>query len=176
MRLPVLLAMTLLLAACSDTPDPALVTALDDATAPSLYAPELDGDAPRSFLMNTVDDSVVLDYGDGFAPTLTLREAPAGDLCAGRAPDWDHCREIDDDAVRLSFEEMDAVVVRRDGTELFWSNLTFEMPDEDFATEAELLTAIDARVGSFVSASREAEPLTPEQLVEAVPRGKVGQP
>lgn len=176
MRLPALLAGALLCAACTEAPDPALVRALGDATAPALFAPEVDGDRPRSFLMNTFDNSVTLDYGDGFAPTLTLREAPAGDLCAGREAEYDRCRVLDEDAVRLSFEEMDAVVVRRDGTELLWSNLSFEMPDEEFDSEEELLAAIEAEVASYVSASRDADVLTAAELVDAVPTGRVGQP
>lgn len=166
-----------LLAACSQAPDPALVDALRDATAPTLYAPELNGDGPGSFLVNTFDDSVVLDYGKGFAPTLTLRAARTGDLCAGiDADDWDRCQVIDEDAVRLSFEEMDAVVVRRDGTELLWTNISFEVPDEDYGTDEELQAAIKAKVDAYVDAAREAEELTPETLVRAVPKGKVGQP
>lgn len=166
---------TPLLLACS-APDPELVEALEQSTAPSLFVPELDGEGPVSFLANTVDHSVTLRYGDGFTPTLTLRKAPAGDLCAGRAPDWDRCRAVDEDAVRLSFEEMDAVVVRRDGTELFWNNISFELPDEDYATDEELLAAIEAKVDEFVQAAREAEALTPEEFASEVPDGKVGQP
>lgn len=172
--LPILLTC---LAACSQAPDPALVEALGDAAAPTLYVPELDGKGPDSFLVNTVDNSVLLDYGDGFTPTLTLRAARTGDLCAGiDTDDWDRCRAIDEDAVRLSFEEMDAVVVRRDGTELFWSNVSFELPDEDYGTDEDLQAAIEAKVMAYVDAAREADALTPEAFARSVPKGEVGQP
>ena len=169
--------LTLLLAgACSGT-DPDLVAALDEASAPVLFAPRLPaGEEPESFLVNTADDSVTLDYGDGFSPTLTLRRAPAGDLCDGRTADWDRCAVIDDDAVRLGFEEMDAVVVRRDGTELLWSNISFELPDEDYDSEEELLAAIEAMIDSYVAAAREATVVTAEELVDTVPDGRVGTP
>lgn len=160
-------------AGCSDDRDPALLAALGDATAPALFAPAYDGNEPRSFTVNAYDDSVTLDYGSGFTPNLTLRKAPTGDLCDERAPDWDRCTQIDDDAARLSFEEMAAVVVRRDGTEMLWSNLSFEVPDEDFASEEEMLAAIKAKVTSFVVAARAADKLTPEAFVDEVPRGSV---
>ncbi len=166
-----------LLAGCDDDPDPALVRAVRSAAAPALYAPEIDGDGPRSFLVNTVDDSVTLDYGKGFTPTLTLRAAPTGDLCAARdRAEWDQCTAIDEDAVHLSFEEMDAVAVRRDGTELFWSNLSFEVADEDYPSDEAIREAMAAQVDRFVTASREADELTPAAFVSAVPKGKVGQP
>lgn len=176
---PLVLAVPLLTACIRGGHDPALVEALTEGTAASgttLYAPVIDGDEATSFRFKTFDNSVTLDYGKGFAPSLTLRTAPAGDLCAGREPDWDRCQSIDDDAVRLSFEEMDAVVVRRDGTEMFWSNISFEVPDEDYPTEEALTAAIQAKVQTYVEAARAAEQLTVAEFLDEVPKGKAEVP
>lgn len=160
------------LAACTSDRDERLVGALRDASAPALFAPSYAGHAPRSFVVNA-DHSVTLAYGTGFTPTLTLRKAPPGDLCAGRAPEWDRCQAVDGDVVRLGFEEMNAVIVRRAGTELFWSNISFEMPDEDFTSDDARQDAIDARVSTFVRASQRATQLSPGELVDRVPKGTV---
>lgn len=156
---------------CSSHDGP-LVAALGEASAPTLVAPSLDGDGPRSWTLEE-DGDLLLRYRKGYGPVLTLRKAPVGDLCTHRGPDWDRCTAIDDDAVRLSFEEMDAVVVRRDGSELTWGNITFELPDEDYASDEELQAAIRERVDSYVDAARDAPALTAPELVDEVPRGSV---
>lgn len=173
------LLVTALVPGCSNAPDPDLVEALTEGTAAAgttLYAPTIDGDEPESFAFHAGGNSVVLSYGKGFTPTLTLRAAREGDLCAGREPAYDRCQPIDDDAVRLSFEEMDAVVVRRDGTEISWSSISFELPDESYPTEEELVAAIEAEVQTYVDAAREAEALSVQEFLDVVPTGKVEVP
>jgi hypothetical protein len=174
--LPLLVTAPMLTACVGGAPDPALVNAPTRATTTAgttLVAPSIEGDGPNAFTVRTADNSVSLAYGKGFTPTLTLRPAPKGDLCAGREPDWERCQRIDEDAVRLSFEEMDAVVVRRDGTEMFWSNVSFELPDEDYPTQEALVAAIRARAQGYVDAARTASPLSVEEFLDDVPKGKV---
>jgi hypothetical protein len=177
--LPLLVTVPLLAACIRSGHDPALVEALTegtDAAGMTLYAPPIDGDEATSFRFHTSDNSVTLDYGEGFTPALTLRAAREGDLCDGREPEYDRCQRIDDDAVRLSFEEMDAVVVRLDGTELSWSNISFEVPDESYPTEEALVAAIEAKVQTYVDGAREAEPLTVAEFLDEVPEGEVEVP
>lgn len=174
--IPCLLPVLALTACNAGGPDPALVEGITEGTAAAgtiLVAPRIDGAAPRSFLFHARDNSLTLDYGQGFRPTLTLRAARSGDLCAHREPDWDRCEKVDEDAVRLSFEEMDAVVVRRDGTELFWNNLSFELPDEDYASHDDLVAAVNAKVDTYVDASRHAERLSVDDFLAQVPKGKI---
>lgn len=161
-----------LVAACGESESDRLAETLTGSAAVDLYAPELDGDEPTSWTVRP-DGSVTLSYGKGFSPTITLREASPGDLCAGREPDWDVCDRLDDEAVLLGFEEMNAVVVRRAGTELFLSNISLEVPDENFESHEALRAWQDDYVNGLVEDVREAESLTPEEFVEQVPDGKV---
>jgi hypothetical protein len=169
-----LLALTGLLTACSGGETDRLANALGDAGPIDLYAPKVDGKVPARWALHP-DGSVTLSYGKGagFAPTLTIREASPGSLCADREPEWDACDELDDDAVVLGFEEMNAVVVRRAGTELLLNDFSLEVPDENFESPEAMAAWRKDYVDGLVDAVRDADSLTPEEFVEMVPDGKI---
>jgi hypothetical protein len=163
-----------LLAGCGASESDRLADALGESTV-DLYVPKVEGRLPVRWALRP-DGSVTLSYGKGFSPALTLREASPRDLCADREPGWDTCDDLDDDAVLLGFEEMNAVAVRRADTELLLSDISLEVPDENFDSPEALRAWQDEYVAGLVTAIRDAPVLTVDEFVEKVPDGKVEKP